>query len=317
MKISREVKLGFIGAVTLFLFIWGINYLKGRDLFTRQITFYAEYEHVTGLIESNPVLVSGVKIGQVNSIYFHPDGSGRVIVECLVDLQIPIPSNSIAQLVGADLLGTREIVIKLGDSPVLLQTGDTLQTYTQATIAEEVSRQMLPFKQQAESLLAQVDTVLAVIQYTFSPETRDNIVRSIESISRTLVNLEHTTHKVDTAVEAQITRLSVILNNAEAITTNLRDNNEAITNIFQNFSAISDTLAAAEIEKTILKANETLDEFSAVVEKINRGEGSLGLLVNDQELYNNLQSSSGQLEKLLQDVRENPRKYFNISVFGR
>jgi phospholipid/cholesterol/gamma-HCH transport system substrate-binding protein len=317
LKISREIKLGFIGAVTLLLFIWGINYLKGKDIFTRQITFYATYDHVTGLIESNPVSISGVKIGQVDRIYFHPDGTGRVIVECVVDRQMTIPSNSIARLVGADLLGSREIVIELGDSPLPLQSGDTLQTYTQATIAEEVSRQMLPFKQQAENLLAQVDTVLAVIQYTFSPRTRDNIVQSIESISRTLVNLEHTTKAVDTAVEAQISRLSAILTNAEAITINLKDNNEAITNIFQNLSTISDTLAAAEIEKTIRKANETLEEFSVVMEKINRGEGSLGLLVNDQDLYNNLESSSSELEKLLRDVRENPRKYFNISVFGR
>lgn len=316
MKMAREIKLGILGAITLLIFIWGVNFLSGRDIFTRQITFYAVYEQVGGLIESNPVRISGVRVGQVDRIYFHPDGSGNVIVECVVDRQMQVPSNSVARLV-SDLLGTREIEIILGDSPMPMQEGDTLGSSAQATIAEEVTRQMLPFKNQAESLLAQVDTVLAVIQYTFSPQTRDNIVSSIESISNTLNSLESTTQMVDTVLAEQISKLSVILSNAESITTNISQNNDAINNIINNFSAVSDTLAAAQIGQTFANASKTMEDFAQVVERINSGEGTMGLLLNDEELYRNLESSSQQLEILLQEITANPRKFFNISVFGR
>lgn len=316
MKISREVKLGVLAAVTLFLFIWGINYLRGKDLFTNQIYFYAVYEQVGGLTESNPVRVSGVQIGQVDRIAFHPDGSGRVVVRSIVESgQIAIPVNSTARM-SSDFLGTTEIEIVLGDSENLLGEGDTLQSITKASITEEVSRQLMPFRQKAEDLLAQVDTILTVIQYTFNPQTRDNIINSVESITKTLNSLESTTMTLDTSIEGQISKLSVILSNAESITTNIKNNNEDISRIIENFSAISDTLAAAQIEQTFSNVNQTMEDFSQVVEKINRGEGSMGLLINDEDLYRNLDASSRQLDSLLMEIRNNPRRYFNISVFG-
>lgn len=316
MKIRREVKLGILAAVTLFLFIWGLNYLKGKDMFTRQIFFYAIYEQVGGLTESNPVLVSGVQIGQVDNISFHPDGSGRVVVRSIIESeQIDVPQNSTARMT-SDFLGTTQIEIVLGDSQQLIESGDTLEAQTKASITEEVTAQLMPFRQKAEDLLAQVDTILTVIQYTFNPQTRDNIINSVQSITNTLNSLESATMTLDTSIEDQISKLSVILNNAESITSNIRENNEDITRIIENFSAISDTLAAARIEETFSNVNRTMEDFSQVMEKINRGEGSMGLLINDENLYRNLNESSRQLDSLLVEIRKNPGRYFNISVFG-
>lgn len=316
MKISREVKLGILAAVTLFLFIWGINYLRGKDLFTPQISFYAVYEEVGGLTESNPVRVSGVQIGQVDRITFHPDGSGRVVVESIIESgKILIPDNSTARM-SSDFLGTTEIEIVLGDSQTLLGQGDTLQSQTKESITDQVTRQLMPMRQKVEDLLGQVDTILTVIQYTFNPQTRDNIINSVESITKTLNSLESTTMTLDTSLEAQISKLSVILSNAESITTNIENNNEDISQIIKNFSAISDTLAAARIEQTFRNVNQTMDDFAQVMEKINRGEGSMGLLINDEDLYRNLDASSRQLDSLLMEIRKNPGKYFNISVFS-
>ncbi len=316
MKISREVKLGILAAVTLFLFIWGINYLRGKDLFTPQISFFAVYEQVGGLTESNPVRVSGVQVGQVDRIIFHPDGSGRVVVESIIERgKIQIPANSMARM-SSDFLGTTEIEIVLGDAQVLINDGDTLEAQTKASITEEVTRQLMPFRQKAEDLLAQVDTILTVIQYTFNPQTRDNIINSVESITNTLTSLESTTTTLDTSMETQISKLSMILSNAESITTNIKNNNEDISRIIENFSAISDTLAAAQIAQTFSNVNQTMADFSQVVEKINRGEGSMGLLINDEDLYRNLDASSRQLDSLLMEIRNNPGRYFNISVFG-
>ncbi len=317
MKLKREVKLGILGVIALLVFIWGINYLKGRDLFSRQLSFFVVYEKVDGLIESSPVTLNGVKMGQVDRIFFHPDRSGRVVVECRVTPQLDIPDNSIARLVGADLLGTREVEITLGDSPTHISSGDTLAGTVQATLQEEVSRQMLPFKQQAENLLAQIDTVLEVIQFIFSEETQKDITGSISSIRLTLANLEKTTGTVDKTLEEQSSRLATIMENAESITTNLKNNNEAINRIIGNFANISDSLATANIAQTMHDAGKSLQSFSEIMEKIEKGEGSMGLLLNDDELYKNLESSSKQLDLLLEDMKKNPRNYFNISVFGR
>ncbi len=317
IRIRREIKIGFVVVATILLFIWGLNYLKGTDIFTRQIKFYAEYEQVSGLIESNPVTISGVKVGQVNKIFFHPDKSGRIIVESIVDRSVNIPDNSIARLYSSDLLGTREIEIVLGNSETHISDGDTLKTHIQASIQEEVSQQMLPFKKQAENLIAQVDSVLAVIQYVFNEETRDNIGESLENIKLTLQNFERTTHTLDTTFYVQAHRIANIIRNAESITYNLKKNNEAITNIINNFEAVSDSLATANIKQTINNAESAIAELNIMLKKINESEGSLGLLINDTTLYINLEKSSKQLEELLEDINKDPRKYFNISVFGR
>lgn len=306
MKISREVKLGLLGTLTLFLFIWGISYLKGRDIFSRQLTLYSEFENVTGLVETNPVVVSGVKIGQVDKIFFHPDGSGKIMVSMILNREIGIPQNSVAHLKGADFMGFREIELLLGDAPDKVVNGDTLVSRTSTSIIEDVSQQFGPLKEQAEGLLARVDSVLAAIQGVFNEDTRKSLTQSIESVNNTLV-----------AVDQQSDRLVAIMANAESISTNLKDNNETITNILQNFSSISDTLAALEISQTMAEVNATMEALSLTMSKIQRGEGSLGLLVNDDQLYRNLEISSRNLDLLLEDIRRNPRRYINISVFGK
>ncbi|MFO8066280.1 MAG: MlaD family protein [Bacteroidales bacterium] len=316
MKIRREVRIGIVVVGTILLFVWGLNYLKGTDIFTKQVKFYAVYDQVTGLIESNPVSISGVKVGQINSIDFHPDGSGRVVVESIIGTTVKIPKNSIARLYSSDLLGTREIEILLGDSAKNIENGDTLSTHIQASIQDEVSQQMLPFKKQAENLLAQIDSVMAVIQYVFNKETRDNISESMENIKLTLENFERTTYTLDTTFYSQAIRIATILSNAESITSNLAKNNESITKIITNFEAVSDTLAASDLKQTINNANKTLEELDIALSKVNTGEGSLGMLIHDDELYLNLEKTSKELENLIEDIKKDPKRYFNISVFG-
>ncbi|MEE4178071.1 MAG: MlaD family protein [Bacteroides sp.] len=295
-----------MGTLTLFLFIWGISYLKGRDIFSRQMTIYSEFDNVTGLVETNPVIVSGVKIGQVDKIRFHPDGSGRIVVSMILNKEIGIPANSLAHLKGADFMGFREIELLLGDAPVAVSNGDTLVSRTTTSIMEDVAKQLGPVKEQAEALLARVDSVMAAIQYVFNEDTQNNLTQSIESLKNTMVT-----------VDKQSDRLDAIMANAESITTNLKENNESITNIIHNFSSISDTLAALEITRTMEEVNTTMEALSKTMGKIQRGEGSIGLLVNDDALYQNLETSSKKLDLLLEDIRLNPRRYINVSVFGR
>lgn len=317
LKIKREVKLAIVAIMALLLFIWGFNFLKGKDIFARQLTFYAIYPQVSNLLETNPVSISGVKIGQIDKIYFHPDGSGNIVVKCIVKRSINIPKNSISRLYSSDIIGTRAIEILLGSGPPYLESGDTLMSETQASLGEEVSKELLPVKKKAEDLLLSIDSVLAVVQSIFNENTRQNISNSIENLGKTVATIERTTRTIDTTFTMQASRLAQILANAESISTNIRNNNENITNILSNLSSITDEFARADFEKTLQDANAAVARLDSIIEKINNGDGSLGLLVNDKELYNNLDKSALELNRLLEDIRLNPKKYLSISVFGK
>jgi phospholipid/cholesterol/gamma-HCH transport system substrate-binding protein len=317
LKISREVKIAVVFIAALALFFWGFNFLKGRDLFKKQRIFYALYDQINGLEEANPVVVNGFKVGHVKKIYFHPDNSGRVMVEFVItNSDVAIPRNSIARLYSSDILGSRAIEIKLGKSLLPANNGDTLKTILGTTLGEEFSNQMLPIKNKFENVMLSIDSVLVIIQSIFNEGTRKNLLLSFESIKLTIQNLEHTTFNIDTLVTTQKYKLSSIIGNVDAITSNIKKNDDKISNIITNFSNISDTLAKAKITSTINNADKALADFNEIISKINRGEGSLGMLVNNDSLYRNIEASSVQLKQLIEDIKLNPKRYLHFSVFG-
>lgn len=318
MKISREVKIALVFIVALGLFIWGFNFLSGKNVFTNDKILYAVYDQVNGLTEANPVVVNGFKVGQVKKIGFLPGNSEKMLVEIMItDDDVKIPKSSIARLFSSDIMGSRAIEIKLGKGTDYIEEGDTLETEMGATLGEEVSDQMLPIKKKFETVMLSIDSVLVIIQSVFNESTRQNLMLSFESIKMTLRNLEHTTYNIDTLVTTQRHKLSDIIGNVESISSNIKDNNAKITNIINNFSSISDTLTKAKISSTINNANTALKEFNDILGKVNRGEGSLGMLVNNDSLYKNLESSSLQLEQLITDIKLNPQRYLHFSLIGR
>lgn len=316
LKIAREVKIGLLMLLTLLLFIWGVNFLKGKNLFSRQTTFFVVYDQVNGLIETHPVSLNGLKIGQVERIYFHPDQSGRIIVQCVITNPILIPANSVALLSSSGLLGTKEIIIQMGNSQALIDRNDTLQGSIQAGLQEEISQQILPLKDKAETLMIQMENLLSSIDMVLNETSRQNISSSIERLNMSLGNLESTTSVIDSILINESAQLSSMIRNASSIAGNLESHNETISHILQNLDTISDSIASADINTMLKQAHMAIGSFQALMQKIDKGEGSLGLLVNDQQLYQRLEASSHELEMLLEDVRMHPGKYFNISVFG-
>lgn len=319
MKYSTEIKTGLIVIVAIGLFIWGYNFLKGNNVLEKQREFYAVYNKVEGLNESNPVLINGVKVGIVQDIYFHPDQSGKVVVKMtLDDTEFNIPRNTIAMIISSDFLGSKAMELVLGDTiGVYALDGDTLTGEVKAGFTEEINKTVEPLKARTVSLLQEVDSVLLIIKGVFNKETQNDITESIENLRKTIINIESTTADIDTLVTGETTRIQQILANVNSISKNIKDNNENITNILKNFSSLSDTLAKAEIAKTISNANKVMAETSDIMEKINKGEGSMGMLINNDSLYNNLTSASAELDKLFEDMRKNPGNYVHFSVFGR
>jgi len=317
LRIKKEIKIGIVFIIALLAFVWGLNYLKGKDIFKKQTILYSVYTNASGINVSDPVLINGYQIGSVINISLMQDGSGMILVEYSINEDFNIPNNSIAQIESSDLLGSKAIVIKLGDSETYISNGDTLTASIQRSLQEEVSLQMLPLKNKAEDLIQSFDSVLVLIQYVFNENTRINLQKSFESIKHTIANLEHTTYNVDTLVNTNKYRLAGIIDNVESITSNIEQNNDAIQNAIQNFSAISDTLASANLKQTLDNADKTLNDFSLMMEKINNGEGSLGLLMQNDTLYRNMEQSAKEVELLIEDMRLNPQRYMHFSIFGK
>lgn len=314
---KKEIRIALLIIAALAIFIWGYTYLENTNLFGEDRDFYAIYPEVKNLSTSNPVKSSGVRVGVVKEIIFPvaPDDY-RVLVRLTMDNDMEIPENSVARI-ESDLLGSNMINLRLGDSEKNLKIGDTLSSEVATTIQEEVNLQMLPVKRKAENLMLELDSVLEVIRYVFNEETREDISASFASIKRTIDNLESTTGNVDSMVKQEGNRLNSIIANITSISRNLRDNNENVTRTFENLARITDTIAQARIGATMAELSTTLKDLQRVTERIENGEGTMGQLINNDSLYNELQSSAKSLDNLVEDIRMNPQRYLHFSVFGK
>jgi len=315
VKISREFKIGLLFLVGLVLLFWGYNFLKGKNVFSQERVIYGVYPEIGGLKVANKVSINGLEVGMVKDIYFHEGRQGDIIVVLSINTDFPIATNSVARIFSADLMGTKEVGILLGNGHNLIDSGDTLSTEVEANLKDEVNRQMQPLKNKAEQLMGTIDSVFTVFQTIFNDKAADNLINSFASIEKTFYNLQHTTAKVDTLVDAEATRLALILDNIESITGNLDKNEQNITSILTNFSAISDTLAKANVAATFVNVNKTASELAAILEQINKGQGTVGAMLMNDTLYLNLEKSVAALNALLEDVKKRPKRYVKFSLF--
>ncbi|MBC5623389.1 MlaD family protein [Butyricimonas hominis] len=314
MKLKREAKLALTAIAAVLILIWGINFLKGSSLFESKSIFYGVYNSVEGLKVSSGVVYRGYQVGQVISIQFTGERYDKVLVKFSVNKGLELPSNSLAMIQSADLMGSKVVDLIPGDSPVFAVSGDTLTSKIEQGLMEQVSRQMLPLKQKAERLLGSLDSVMVIVQGVFNEETKKNLSNSFASIDRTLRNLEGASSNLDTLMQSESARVSEILRNINSITANLSDNNEEISNILGNFSAISDSLRGASLGEMLTNVDNILAHVDTIFAKINRGEGTIGALVNDNDLYYNLNQVSENLNRLLVEFRYNPRRFINLSL---
>ena len=314
MKIRREAKLALTALAAVFILVWGINFLKGSSLFESKSTFYGVYDSVEGLKVSSGVIYRGYQVGQVISIQFTGERFDRVLVKFSVDKGLELPSNTLAMIQSADLMGSKVVALVPGDSHVSAVSGDTLRSQVERGLMEQVSQQMLPLKQKAERLLGSLDSVMLIVQGLFNEETKKNLSNSFGSIDRTLRNLEGASGNLDTLIQGESARISSILQDVNSITGNLRNNNEEISNILGNVSAISDSLRQASLHQTLMSLDYILATTDSIMNKINRGEGTIGALLNDNDLYYNLNQVSENLNRLLVEFRYNPKRFINLSL---
>ncbi len=315
MKINKETRIGIIFITAALILFWGFNFLKGQDVFIKERVFYAQYFDVSGLAKADPVFINGLRAGQVKNLYLNPNNSGKIMVVIQITKDFPLPQNSIAKIISTDLMGTKAISLFIGDVPELLVDGDTINTSIESTLQEQMEQTIGPLKNKAENLLSSLDDIISDLQTILNSETSKNIKSSLSHLEKSLINVESVTGSFDSLVSQEKNKIQKILDNAESITLNLRNNNDHLTAILSNFHEISDSLAGAELASTIHNANNAMADFSLILDKMNRGEGSMGMLLNNDSLYIELEKSARDLNLLLEDVRENPKKYVKLSLF--
>lgn len=311
VKIRKEIKVGVVFVLATAILIWGLMYLKGLELLKTSRTYYAQYDDVNGLVAANPVVIKGLQVGQVKKVYFNPKDPTKIIAELYILGDYPITKNTVAKIVRASLLGAHQVELVIGDSKEMAQDNDTLS----AGIEEGFDAQLLPLKDKAANLISSLDSIAIIVKEVMNKNTRENLQLSITHIKETLANLSSITHNLDTLVGSENKNLAGIIRNMESISANLRKNNDKITNVISNFSAISDSLAKARIPLTLARVNNAVADLDSVLIKINKGEGSVGQLINNEQLYKEVEKAARDLNLLLEDIKANPKKYLKFSVF--
>ena len=315
MKTSRIIIIGIVITIAIVSLVFGLNFLKGNNFFQKRNTYHIIYDDIQGLSPSAPILVKGFKIGKVNDIKLLIDKGGKILVNIDINKDIVLNDSSVAMIYSLDLMGTKGINLKIGNGTNTLSNGDTIKSEIEKDLKEQVSAQMLPLKVKAEELMGSMDSVMVLVQYIFNKTNRKNIDNSFNSIYKTFATLQHTSVELDSILTHGRFKINKIFSNVAAITTNLKDNNELITTILKNINKVSDSLAKSNILSTINNANNVVSQIDSLMLKINRGEGTIGQLIHNDTLYNNLNNASKNLDKLLLDVRENPKRYIHYSLF--
>ena len=310
MKISNEVKVGLLAVISIVLLVLGYMLMRGKNVFSREQVYYVRYGNAGGLAPAGQVRYKGMRVGHVRDISLAKDNSGKIVVALAVTPELKIPRGSMATVISPDFISAKAVEIKFSNTSDILPSGDTL-------VPGYVSNGLQEVQSQAQALIASMDSAINSINSIFNSETKSNLQKSIKSISNTLSTLDKSTSKVDTMLSENVGRLRKIFQNIESITTNLNQNQEEINTIITNLAGITDSVRRSGIVSTIQQAKEAISQANNVMKKINSGEGSLGLLINDNKLYNNLESSSKSLDALIVDLKSHPGRYVSFSIFGK
>lgn len=303
MKITREIKTAVLVIASLLLFIWGYSFLKGRDLLNNYKTFYAEYENVEGLATSAPVTINGFPVGKIQSITLQ-NATGKLLVEMLIKSDFPISKSSTVNIYEPGLIGGKQIqIIPNLEDPVLAESGDMLSSGSVPGLTSLVGEKLQPLQEKIEKMVVSADSLLTHLNMVLDEQTRQNLRNSVANLNATMVEFKGASQSVN----------QILAENKSKI-------NGAATNLnhaSKNFANLSDTLATADIGGMVRKAENTLAKVDKLMTEVESGKGTMGKLLKDDKLYNNLDKSTKELELLLQDVRLNPTRYINISVFGK
>ena len=315
MKISNETKIGALTAIAIVLLILGFNFLKGKSFFGKTHTLYAKYTNVQGLATSNPVMINGLQVGTVYSITTDKNMK-EILVNMTMTKDVNIPVNSVA-IIKPSLLQTVSIDIKLGNATTYIPKNGTIATEATAGIFNDVLSKIDPVLYQVTKAVNSIDSVLQSVNRILDPNAKNNISATLDNLNKTTANLIGASASLTILLNTQTGALAGTLNNLNSFTSNLDKNNSKITNLVSNLDKTATNLSQLDLQKTLTTLNGTIGDLKSTIGKLNSTSGTAGLLLNDTKLYNNLTATANKINLLIDDLKTNPKRYVNISVFGK
>ncbi len=302
MKLSRELKTGIIALLTIGMFIWGFSFLKGNDLFNSSRNFYVEYGNVQGLTVSAPVTINGLKVGSVKQIYFHPNKKGKLVVNFSLDSDYSFSKKSIAEIYSPDFISGKSIkILPLYGADVAI-SGDTLKGNIETGILGALNDQVGPLQNKIESFLTNADTLLHGFNEIVDDEGQANLKNSLTSLN-TILSTFKTASRSLNGMLSKDGKLDSVFTNATTITSNLVN--------------LTDSLNSANLKQTVKKLETTLNKFNGILADVEDGKGSIGKLLKDEGFYDNLEGAAKEMEALLKDLKEHPKRFVHFSLFGK
>ena len=313
MKYSKEIKAGLIAILAIVGFVFLFQFMKGKSFFTTDNIYYAKFDNVDGLEQSNPVSINGLKVGQVDKIIpkTSKDGKLHFVVKLLIDKAYSFSKNSTAEIFEPGLMSGKEMRVNLiYDNAPLAKDGDTLKGAFQISLMSNLSSQVGPVKDQLQSVLAKVDSAVASTNKILDEQNRREIKALLASLNQTVASFKATSDNTNKLISSNQKGIENVVSNAN-------ETMKSAKIAVDKYGNVAESIDTKQLNQTIAKLSEVSNKLNQVVSGIQNGEGSLGKLTKDEELYKNLNETSANLNSLVKDIKENPKRYINVSVFGK
>ncbi len=303
MKLTREIKTAILVISTILLFIWGYSFLKGRDLLEKYRTFYVYYDNVAGLSPSASVTINGLIVGKVTKITLVKN-TGKLMVELQLKTDYPISRTSTAMIYKPGFIEGKQIAIypNLADKSESTD-GQVLVGTSELDLTESLKKQLVPLQAKFEKVMHNADDLLTGLNNVLNNQGQQDLKKSLAELSQTMEQFHKASSSINIILDENKGQIKGVVTN--------------LNKVSNNFSKISDSLNKADLGKTVVNLQKTLEKVDKMMVNLQDGKGTMGKLITDEALYNNLEKTSKELELLLEDVRLNPTRYVNVSVFGK
>jgi phospholipid/cholesterol/gamma-HCH transport system substrate-binding protein len=304
LKVTREVKTAILVIGAVLLFIWGYYFLKGRDIFNSYKTYYVVYEDVEGLSPSAPITLNGLVVGKVTGIRFTDHETGKLEIEMQVKTDFPISKTSHATLYEPGLLGGKQIALipdLTNQTPA--ESGDHLLSGLKPGMLSVVGEKLSPLQNKVEATVVTADSLLHSLHNVFDVKTQENLRIAIAEMSSTMKEFNRASQSLNGVISGNKSNIDATMSN--------------LNRTSANFAKLSDSLNQANIGEAVRKLEKSLANVDNIINDVQAGKGSLGKLMKDDAMYNNLTDASNELKELLADIKNNPKRYIHFSVFGK
>ena len=316
MKLKKEILIGIIGLLGISILVVGSYFLKGQELWKSRFVYYSKFNNTEGLTTGRPVNLNGLQVGIISNVKFDPINFNNIVVEFeLTNPNVQKLKKGSKILLNSDLLSGAYLDISWGDSTDYYVSRDTIPSSVSLALEDQINERLIPLEKKTNELISTADSAIKTIEAIFSRNT-DNLDESFAGIKNSIKNLERVSLEISSLIRTEKQNISQIISNVNLITDNLKESNDVINQILENAADISDTLIASDLNTTIGKAKESLEQFNLILYDIQNGDGALTHLIKDSTIYLSVNKMIDEASRLIENIKTEPKRYVQFSIFG-